>query len=101
MQCFGQKLARTLVTAYQGALKERLARVRSAGSFGDHPGRHEVHDSDGSGRGRQRDSGAPAYYDIHLQAPALGGALGATHGLDNAFLFGSLQAGLTRLGPEI
>ena len=50
----------------------------------------------------QRDVGAPAYnYLFTYRSPAMGGALGAMHGLDNPMLFGSLDAQFTGNGPEV
>jgi para-nitrobenzyl esterase len=49
----------------------------------------------------QRDNGAPAYYYLFThKSPAMGGALGAMHGLDNPFLFGALDAQFTGNDPE-
>ena len=49
----------------------------------------------------QRDNGAPAYnYLFTLKSPAMGGALGAMHGLDNPFLFGCLDKEFSGDGPE-
>jgi para-nitrobenzyl esterase len=49
----------------------------------------------------QRDNGAPAYnYLFTLKSPALGGILGAMHGLDNPFLFGCLDKEFSGDGPE-
>jgi para-nitrobenzyl esterase len=50
----------------------------------------------------QLDNGIPAYnYLFTYKSPAMGGALGAMHGLDNPLLFGSLDAEFTGLGAEI
>jgi para-nitrobenzyl esterase len=50
----------------------------------------------------QRDNGMAAYnYLFTYKSPAMGGALGAMHGLDNPFLFGSLDADFTGNSPEI
>jgi para-nitrobenzyl esterase len=50
----------------------------------------------------QRDSGTPAYnYLVTYKSPAMNGALGAMHGLDNPILFGSLDAQFTGNGPEV
>jgi para-nitrobenzyl esterase len=50
----------------------------------------------------QLDNGVPAYnYLFTYKSPAMGGALGAMHGLDNPLLFGSLDAEFTGLGAEI
>ena len=50
----------------------------------------------------QRDNGVPAYnYLFTYKSPAMGGALGAMHGLDNPFLFGSLDADFTGNSPEV
>lgn len=50
----------------------------------------------------QRDNGAPAYnYLFTYPSPAMGGALGAMHGLDNPILFGSLNAEFTGNSPEV
>jgi len=50
----------------------------------------------------QRDNGAPAYnYLFTYKSPAMGGALGAMHGLDNPFLFGSLDAEFTGNSPDV
>ena len=50
----------------------------------------------------QRDLGVPAFnYLFTYKSPALGGALGAMHGLDNPLLFGSPQADFTGSGPQI
>jgi para-nitrobenzyl esterase len=44
----------------------------------------------------QRDNGIPAYnYLFTYKSPAMGGVLGAMHGLDNPFLFGHLDAEFT------
>jgi para-nitrobenzyl esterase len=49
----------------------------------------------------QRDNGTPAYnYLFSLKSPAMGGVLGAMHGLDNPFLFGCLDKDFTGDGPE-
>jgi para-nitrobenzyl esterase len=48
----------------------------------------------------QRDNGAPAYnYLFTLRSPAMGGVLGAMHGLDNPFLFGCLDKEFSGDGP--
>jgi para-nitrobenzyl esterase len=50
----------------------------------------------------QRDNGAKAYNYLFLhRSPALGGALGAIHGLDNPFLFGDLDDRFTGNTPEL
>jgi para-nitrobenzyl esterase len=47
----------------------------------------------------QRDNGVPAYnYYFTYKSPAMGGILGAMHGLDNPFLFGALDADFTGNG---
>ncbi|MHB8104570.1 MAG: carboxylesterase/lipase family protein, partial [Dehalococcoidales bacterium] len=47
----------------------------------------------------QRDNGAPAYnYYFTYKSPAMGGMLGAMHGLDCPFLFGQLDPGFTGAG---
>ncbi|MCJ7605326.1 MAG: carboxylesterase/lipase family protein [Dehalococcoidales bacterium] len=49
----------------------------------------------------QRDHGMPAYnYLFAYRSPAMGGALGAMHGLDNPFLFGVLDSEFTGDSPE-
>ena len=49
----------------------------------------------------QRDNGAAAYnYLFTYKSPAMGGVLGAMHGLDNPFLFGELDAEFTGDSPE-
>jgi para-nitrobenzyl esterase len=49
----------------------------------------------------QHDNGARAYnYLFAYKSPAMGGALGAMHGLDNPFLFGSLDAQFTGNTPD-
>lgn len=49
----------------------------------------------------QRDNGTPAYnYLFTLKSPAMGGVLGAMHGLDNPFLFGCLDKEFSGAGPE-
>ncbi len=49
----------------------------------------------------QRDNGTPAYnYLFILRSPAMGGVLGAMHGLDNPFLFGCLDHDFSGDGPE-
>jgi para-nitrobenzyl esterase len=51
--------------------------------------------------GAQRDNGVASYnYYFTYKSPAMGGVLGAMHGLDNPFLFGSLDADFTGNGPE-
>ncbi len=50
----------------------------------------------------QRDIGAPVYnYLFIYHSPAMGGALGAMHGLDNPFLFGSLEPDFTGSDAEL
>jgi para-nitrobenzyl esterase len=50
----------------------------------------------------QRDNGVPAYnYLFTYKSPAMGGALGAMHGLDSPFLFGNLVPDFTGSGPEV
>lgn len=50
----------------------------------------------------QRDNGVLAYnYLFTYKSPAMGGALGAMHGLDNPLLFGSLDANFTGNSPEV
>jgi len=50
----------------------------------------------------QRDNGVPAYnYLFTCKSPAMGGVLGAAHGLDNPFLFGNLDADFCGSGPEV
>jgi len=49
----------------------------------------------------QRDNGTSAYnYLFTLRSPAMGGVLGAMHGLDNPFLFGCLDKEFSGNGPE-
>ncbi len=49
----------------------------------------------------QRDNGARSYnYLFAYKSPAMGGALGAMHGLDNPFLFGALDSRFSGDGPE-
>lgn len=49
----------------------------------------------------QQDNGARAYnYLCMYPSPAMGGTLGAMHGLDNPFLFGALDKEFTGNGPE-
>ncbi len=49
----------------------------------------------------QRDNGARAYnYLFTYRSPAMGGVLGAMHGLDNPFLFGALDPMFTGNSPE-
>jgi para-nitrobenzyl esterase len=50
----------------------------------------------------QRDNGVSAYnYLFTYKSPAMGGVLGAMHGLDNPFLFGHLDANFSGSGPEL
>ncbi len=50
----------------------------------------------------QRDVGAPSYnYLFTYGSPAMGGALGAMHGLDNPMLFGHLDAQFTGNSAEV
>jgi para-nitrobenzyl esterase len=50
----------------------------------------------------QRDLGIPAYnYLFTYKSPAMGGTLGAMHGLDNPLLFGSLDPEFTGNSPEV
>jgi para-nitrobenzyl esterase len=50
----------------------------------------------------QRDNGMPAYnYLFTYKSPAMGGVLGAVHGLDNPLLFGCLDADFTGNSPEV
>lgn len=49
----------------------------------------------------QRDNSVPAYnYLFILKSPAMGGVLGAMHGLDNPFLFACLDKEFSGDGPE-
>jgi para-nitrobenzyl esterase len=49
----------------------------------------------------QRDNGAKSYnYLFAYKSPAMGGVLGAMHGLDNPFLFGTLDPQFTGNGIE-
>jgi len=49
----------------------------------------------------QRDNGVPSYnYLFTYRSPAMGGVLGAMHGLDNPFLFGCLDKDFSGDGPE-
>jgi para-nitrobenzyl esterase len=50
----------------------------------------------------QRDNGAPAYnYLFTYKSPAMGGAMGAIHGIDNPFLFGALDKDFTGIDQEL
>jgi para-nitrobenzyl esterase len=50
----------------------------------------------------QRDNGAPAYHYLFVyKSPAMGGILGAVHGLDNPFLFGCLDEKFTGSDSEL
>jgi para-nitrobenzyl esterase len=50
----------------------------------------------------QRDNGVPAYnYLFTYKSPAMGGKLGAMHGLDNPLLFGNPEAEFTGNSPEV
>lgn len=50
----------------------------------------------------QHDQGAPAYnYYFTYKSPAMGGVLGAMHGMDNPLLFGTPDPNLTGSGPEV
>jgi para-nitrobenzyl esterase len=50
----------------------------------------------------QRDNGAPAYHYLFIyESPAMGGILGAVHGLDNPFLFGCLDEEFTGMDSEL
>ncbi|OGN94574.1 MAG: hypothetical protein A2Y89_04175 [Chloroflexi bacterium RBG_13_51_18] len=50
----------------------------------------------------QRDIGMPSYnYYFTYKSPAMGGILGAMHGLDNPLLFGQLDADFTGVGTEV
>ncbi len=50
----------------------------------------------------QRDHGVPAYnYLFAYKSPAMGGALGAMHGLDNPLLFGQLDEQFTGNNPIV
>jgi para-nitrobenzyl esterase len=50
----------------------------------------------------QRDQGVAAYnFYFTYKSPAMGGILGAMHGLDNPFVFGNLDPNLSGSGPEV
>jgi para-nitrobenzyl esterase len=50
----------------------------------------------------QRDNSAPAYnYLFTYKSPALGGIMGAIHGIDNPFLFGALDKDFTGVDKEL
>ncbi len=50
----------------------------------------------------QRDNGAAVYnYLFAYKSPALGGTMGASHGLDNPLLFGCLDPEFTGSGPDV
>jgi para-nitrobenzyl esterase len=91
----------TLINAYHMAIEERSGVVTPA----------EIHgliNTDWMFRiptlrlvEAQRDNGAPAYnYMFTYKSPAMNGALGAIHGIDNPFLFGRLDKDFTGLGKE-
>jgi para-nitrobenzyl esterase len=91
-----------LINAYRDALKKRGEKTAPSAVLG-------AINTDLIGRmptiklvEAQRDNGMPAYnYLFTYKSPALGGALGAQHGLDNPFLFGGLDAEYTGLGPDV
>jgi para-nitrobenzyl esterase len=91
-----------LIQAYKEALKKRGENVTPAGIMGSIntdlmmriPTLRLVE--------MQRDNGAPAYnYLFTHKCPAMGGVLGAMHGLDNPFLFGALTPEFTGKDDEL
>jgi para-nitrobenzyl esterase len=96
------ELVLRLVKAYRDALPKRGGKVTPADIFGSIntdmmfriPTLQLVE--------TQRDLGVPAYnYLFTYESPAMGGVLGAMHGLDNPLLFGSLDAEFTGNSPEV
>jgi para-nitrobenzyl esterase len=91
-----------LINVYREALKQRGGAITPAEIFGSI-------NSDWMERiptvrlvELQRDNGAPAFnYLFTHKCPAMGGALGAMHGLDNPFLFGALTAEFTGKDDEL
>ena len=91
-----------LVKAYREALKQRGGAITPAEIFGSI-------NTDWMFRiptirllEMQRDNGMPAYnYLFTYKCPAMGGVLGAMHGLDNPFLFGALVPEFTGKDAEL
>jgi para-nitrobenzyl esterase len=95
------ELIPNLVNLYRAAIKERGGMATPADIFG-------LINTDWIFRiptlqllEAQRDNGAPDYnYLFTYKSPAMNGALGAIHGIDNPFLFGLLDRNFTGLSEE-
>jgi len=97
----GEKLAAKMITTYRAALKKRGIEPRPAQILGSVNTDYLFRIPTLRLIELQRDNGAPAYnYLFTLRSPAMGGVLGAMHGLDNPFLFGCLDKEISGNGPE-
>ena len=91
-----------LVETYREALKKRGNRVTPVGILGSINTDFMFRIPTIRLLETQRDLGAPVYnYLFTYKSPSLNGALGAIHGLDNPFLFGSLDHEFTGSDPEL
>ncbi len=91
-----------LVGTYREALKKRGDRVTPAGILGSINTDFMFRIPTLRLLETQRDLSAPVYnYLFVYRSPSLSGALGAIHGLDNPFLFGSLDDEFTGSDPEL
>jgi para-nitrobenzyl esterase len=91
-----------LVDVYRDALKKRGSKANPADILGTINTDLMFRMSTVQLVEAQRDNGMPAYnYLFTYKSPAMGGVLGAMHGLDNPFLFGCLDADFTGSGPEM
>ena len=91
-----------LVSTYRDALKKRGSKADSLDIYGTITVDLMFRISTIRLVETQRDNGVPAYnYLFTCKSPAMGGVLGAMHGLDNPFLFGNLDADFCGSGPEV
>jgi para-nitrobenzyl esterase len=91
-----------LVETYREALKKRGDRVTPVGILGSINADFMFRIPTIRLLETQRDFGASVYnYLFIYKSPSLNGAMGAIHGLDNPFLFGSLDDEFTGADPEL
>jgi len=96
------EMAHTLIETYRDSLKNRGDIVTPANIFGSINADMMFRIPTIRLLEAQRDNRAPAYnYIFTHKSPAMGGALGALHGLDNPFLFGSLEPEFTGSGLDL
>jgi para-nitrobenzyl esterase len=95
------ELTDKFITAYRSALKKRGSDASPVDIYGTISTDYLFRIPTVRLIEAQRDNGTPAYnYLFTFRSPAMGGILGAMHGLDNPFLFGCLDKEFSGNGPE-